>query len=574
METLSREPDRVVFGVGAESAVAELLIELGAQRVLLVAQARHAEGAQRIAHALGERAAAIFTTDVPQVPGEVADAAVARARAAGVDWIVAHGGGTPIGIAKAIALELPVSIAAVPTTYAGSERTNVWGITRDGRKLTGRDDRVRPRLVVYDPQLTLALDRALSLDSLFNALAHSIEALYAADATPEARRAAEDSLQPLIAGLIAIANAPADLDGRTLALRGAALASISLGGASMGLHHKLAHVLGGSLGTPHARTHATLLPYTLGFNASAAPEAMKVLERALGTDDPPAFLYDLQRTLGLATSLRTLGLSESALPAIVNAALQVRYPNPRELDRASLLGLLDDALHDRRPSLRTRRMAMPASASGPHATMAVTLRGAPLQQARAVILALHGRGASADRFVAELERRLAACDDLTFVAPQARDNTWYPKGFLAPIDDNQPWFDSALSVVEGLFAELSATAGADRIIVVGFSQGACLALTWLSQTASAPRRVLAFTGAPTPLPSASYAAVRGVELYLGCADDDPWIKRALFDASAARFAAAGAQLTVATVPGSAHDLHAPDAAALLRAVEHARLEPA
>lgn len=349
LETLSREPERVVFGVGAESAVAELLLELGAERVLLVAQARHAEGAQRIAHALGERAVSVFTSELAQVPGEVADAAVAAARAARVDWVVAHGGGTPIGIAKAIALELPVSIAAVPTTYAGSERTDIWGITREGRKLTGRDARVRPKLVVYDPLLTLPLSRALSLDSLFNALAHSVEALYAADATAEARRAAEDSIKPLVAGLVAIADAPTDVAGRTLALRGAALASIALGGASMGLHHKLAHVLGGSIGTPHARTHATLLPYTLGFNARAAPQAMQVLARALGNDDPPAFLYDLQRTLGLTTSLRSLGVTEDQLPLIADEVLQVSYPNPRPVDRASLLALLQDALHDRRP---------------------------------------------------------------------------------------------------------------------------------------------------------------------------------------------------------------------------------
>jgi maleylacetate reductase len=351
MEILSWQPDRVVFGVGAERAVAGLLSDLGAQRVLLVAQARHTAGAERIAQALGTRAASVFTTEVPQVPGEVADAAVARARAAGADWVLAHGGGTPIGIAKAIALELPVSIAAVPTTYAGSERTNIWGITRDGRKLTGRDERVRPRLVVYDPELTLPLDRALSLDSLFNALAHSVEALYAEDATVEARRAAENSIEPLVSGLLSVASAPRDLAARSLALRGAWLASASLGGASMGLHHKLAHVLGGRLGAPHARTHALLLPYSLAFNAQAAPAAIAVLGRALGSDDPPGFLYDLQRQLGLCTSLGSLGLTQGTLQAVADEALEMRYPNPRPVDRASLLALLDGALHDRRPSL-------------------------------------------------------------------------------------------------------------------------------------------------------------------------------------------------------------------------------
>jgi maleylacetate reductase len=267
-----------------------------------------------------------------------------------VDWVLAHGGGTPIGVAKAIALEMDVKIAAVPTTYAGSERTNIWGVTRDGRKLTGRDDRVRPRLVVYDPALTLALDRGVSLDSAFNALAHAVEALYAHDASDHVKAQAEQSAALLHAGITAIAKDSRNLEGRTLTLRGAALAAEALGAVSMGLHHKLAHVLGGSVGTPHARTHATLLPYTLRFNAPAAPGMVAALKRAFGCDDPSAALYDWQRSLGLATSLRALGVTENALAKIAGEALELRYPNPRVVDRVGLLALLDDAFHDRRPS--------------------------------------------------------------------------------------------------------------------------------------------------------------------------------------------------------------------------------
>ncbi len=569
METLAGDPDRVVFGAGAEASVADLLEELGARRVLLIAQARHTDGAERIARALGDRAAGVFVTEVPQVPAEVADAAIERARSAGVDWVLAHGGGTPIGIAKAIALALPVQIAAVPTTYAGSERTNVWGVTRDGRKTTGRDDRVRPRLVVYDPALTLGLDRALSIDSLFNALAHSLEALYATDATAVARAAAEASLEPLIAGIRRVAAAPGDLEGRALALRGAALASSALDGASMGLHHKLAHVLGGSFGTPHARTHATLVPYTFGFNAPAAPDTVRTLHRAWGSDDPAGFLYDLQRELGLATSLRGLQLTEAQLPGLVDEVLEQRYPNPRPLDRAALLELLEDALLDRRPSLHTRRIPMPAGATGPHASVAVTVRGAPLATARVIVLALHGRGASGDRLAADLARRLGPRDDVAFVAPQAQLNTWYPKGFLAPAADNQPQLDSALSVVEALWRELATKFGEVRLVLAGFSQGACLALTWLSRTSARPRRVLAFTGAPTPLPDATFAAARGAWIHLGSAAGDPWIPRDAFEAAAAALRAAGADVDVSLVPGDLHGIHPPDEAALRIAVERA-----
>src|SRR5262249_29697489 len=154
--------------------------------------------------------------------------------------------------------------------------------------------------------------------------------------------------------------------------------------------------------------HATLLPYVLGFNAGHAPDAVRALADAFGSDDPPAFLYDLQRSFGLATSLRTLGIRAEQLGAIADEVLAARYPNPRPVERDSLLELLDDALHDRRPSLRTRYKALPPGASGPHAGMRVTVRGAPLERARAAVLALHGRGASADRFAWDVERRLGA----------------------------------------------------------------------------------------------------------------------------------------------------------------------
>jgi homogentisate 1,2-dioxygenase len=507
--------------------------------------------------------------DGAQVPAEVADAATARAREAGADWVLAHGGGTPIGVAKAIALSLPVSIAAVPTTYAGSERTNIWGLTKNGKKVTGRDDRVRPRLVIYDPELTLDLERGISLDSLFNALAHAIEALYAHDASAEARRAAEESLPLLVEGARAIAKDGKDRAGREKALRGAALASVALSTASMGLHHKLGHVLGGSFGTPHARTHATLLPYTLAFNAPAIDPVIRTLHRAWGASDPPAFLYDLMRSFGLATSLRGLELGPDVLAKIADEVLETRYANPREVEREALLAMLDDALHDRRPSLRTRRIEMPEGAIGPHAAMKPSVRGAPIEKARAVVIAMHGRGASGDRFAADLEARIGPRADVTFLAPQANGNTWYPKGFSAPVAENQPQLDSALSVLEALWSYAAARTRAERIVVAGFSQGACLVLTWLSRTKARPSRVLAFTGAHTPLEGADFAAARGAEVHMGSCAADPWVNREVLEACAATLTAAGAKLDFTMVPGSTHGIHPPDDAALRRAIDRA-----
>lgn len=568
MQTLCQSP-RVVFGVGAEAHAAELLVSLGAQRVLLVAQDRHADGAKRLADALAERCVGTFTTSEPQVPVAVADAAVALATATKADWVVAHGGGTPIGVAKAVALQLDVRVGAIPTTYAGSERTDIWGLSDGGRKTTGRDARVRPQLVVYDPALSLALPAALAIDSLFNALAHSLEALYAPDLTEPARASALASLPLLVAGIRGISADPGAIDAREASLLGAAYASEALGAVSMGLHHKLAHVLGGSFGAPHARTHATLISYVLGFNAEAIPAVLRACKLAWNTDDPPAFLYDLQRALGLTTSLRGLGLGEDDLPAVVQEVLARAYSNPRALGADALHELLCDMLHDRRPSLSGARVAMPSEATGPHAALRVSVVGAPLDRARAVILAIHGRGASADRFAGDLLRRLGPRGDVTVVAPQARDNVWYPAGFLAPLDDNQPKLGSALSVIDALYAWLRARFPAVNIVVAGFSQGGCLSLTWLSRTAHRPAQVLSFTGAPTPLPDADYAATSGVLVHCGSSAGDPYISREVWEAGVDRLRAAGAVVSASLNPGNEHTIHPGDDVALRAAVARA-----
>jgi len=336
-------PPRVVFGVGTEAQLASELRATGAERVLLVAQPHHREGAERVAAALGDRCVGIFDQVVQHVPERVAQAAIGSAEATDADSVVAHGGGSPIGVAKAIALERDVAVGAVPTTYSGSECTDIYGITGPDGKRTGRDPRVQPRLVVYDPALTTALPVDLSLQSLLNALAHSVEALWSAEVTPAARAAAEESLAPLVQGMKRIHEAPTDLDGRAEALYGAWLAGTALNGASMALHHKLAHVLGGTFHTPHATTHAILLPYVIGFNGPSAPAAIDAMRRAWGVQDPATFLSELARELGVPTSLRDLGLSRADLQTAADQAVQRRYPNPRPFDREAILGLLETA---------------------------------------------------------------------------------------------------------------------------------------------------------------------------------------------------------------------------------------
>ncbi|MBX2802047.1 MAG: homogentisate 1,2-dioxygenase [Myxococcales bacterium] len=561
------QPDgaRVVFGAGTERRVAALLAEAGAQRALLVCLPHHRAGADRVAAALGGACAGVFAEAEAHVPERVAEAARQRARSVAADWVVAHGGGSAVGVAKAVALTEDVAVGAVPTTYAGSERTSIWGITSAGGKATGRDPRVLPRLVVYDPELTAGLPRELSLLSLLNALAHVVEALYAQERTEAALAAAREAVEPLLDGLRRLGADPSDGEGRAEALFGAMLAGSALGGASMALHHKLAHVLGGSFGTPHAHTHAVLLPHTMAFNLPASTEARAVLSQGLG-DDPPAGLYDLMRALQLPTGLASLagavsGPTREALPTVARTALHKQYANPRPVTEEGLLALLRDLWHDRRPSLRTRRVALASSEP-------LSVRGARLAQARAAVLAVHGRGASADRLLADLQRRVREVPSVAWAAPQGLDRQWYPKGFAEPVSDNQPWLDASLRTLDEAWAAVTAHLPPERVVLTGFSQGACLLVTWLGARQVRPAAVVVLTGAALPM-ELDYTALNGVRVYLGSAESDRWVPAQAVQQTAQALRATGAQVTVHLEPTDRHAIHEADDVALRRAVETA-----
>ena len=320
---------RVFFGAGAVRHLPGALDHLGLERAFLVTTTGRAAEADRVAEALGPRLAGRHDGAVPHVPVASVDAALAALDAAAPDVIVAVGGGTAIGLAKALALRTGLPIAAAPTTYSGSEMTSIWGLTEGGVKRTGRDPRVAASIVVYDAELTRSLPPDLSAASGMNAMAHAVEALYAADADEATRDRAEDAARQLAASLPLVVERPDDLAAREAALRGAWLAAVALNEASMGLHHRLCHVLGGRFGLPHAMTHAVLLPHVVAFNAPAAPDAMRRLAVALGVADAPEGLAALNRRLGIAARLRDLGLTRDDLDNAAAAAADDRYPNPR-----------------------------------------------------------------------------------------------------------------------------------------------------------------------------------------------------------------------------------------------------
>lgn len=334
------QPSRVVFGAGALKHLEREIDALGARRALVLSTPEQHRQAQMVADRLGPRAAGVFAHAVMHVPMDTVRAAREAAARSGADCAIAIGGGSTTGLGKAIALDGALPILAIPTTYAGSEMTPIYGITEAGIKTTGRDPRVLPRTVIYDPELTITLPVGLSITSGINAIAHAAEGLYARDTNPVMDLMAQEGIAALARALPAIRAAAADIDARGDALYGAWLCGSVLGNVGMALHHKLCHTLGGSFNLPHAEVHTVVLPHALAFNAVAAPRAMARIAHALGAPAAPQGMQDLARDNGAPTALRDIGMQESDLARAADLAVRDPYWNPRPFGAAER-----DAIH-------------------------------------------------------------------------------------------------------------------------------------------------------------------------------------------------------------------------------------
>ena len=360
--TYTAQPGCVVFAAGAARTVLAPEVErLGARRVLLIATDRDRALIDELAAPLGDRIAGRFSEVRPHVPLAVAERARAAARDTGADALVAVGGGSTIGTAKAIALESGVPIAAVPTTYAGSEMTPVWGLTDARRKTTGTDPRVLPRVVVYDPELTFALPAAVTGPSAMNAMAHCVEAFYAPGANPIADLMAEEGICALAAGVPGAVARPTELESRAETLYGAYLAGAAFAVVGSALHHKVCHVLGGAYDLPHAGLHSVMLPQVTAFLEPALPDVMARVARALGDrgrDGAAVGLYDLAAAIGAPTALEQIGMRADDLDAAARLALaKVPADTPRPLAERDVRSLLERAFTGRRPSPARRTAA-------------------------------------------------------------------------------------------------------------------------------------------------------------------------------------------------------------------------
>ncbi len=342
-------PARVIFGAGSLQYLVREIEALGAKKALVLSTPEQRASAEMIADLLGARAAGVFDRAVMHVPIETAREAREVARRLGADCAVVIGGGSTTGLGKAIALDSGLPILAIPTTYAGSEMTTIYGITEAGMKKTGKDARVLPRTVIYDPELSRGLPVGMSITSGINAIAHAAEGLYAVDSNPIMDLMAKEGIAAMGRALPAIKKEAGDMQARSDALYGAWLCGTVLGNVGMALHHKLCHTLGGSFNLPHAETHTIVLPHALAYNAAAAPDAMRMIAAALGGSSAAQAVFDLAKNNGAPVALKDIGMKEADLDKACDIAMQNQYPNPRPLERAAIRQLLQDAFEGVRP---------------------------------------------------------------------------------------------------------------------------------------------------------------------------------------------------------------------------------
>jgi maleylacetate reductase len=340
---------RVIFGAGTIAQAGEELARLGHSRALVLSTPNQRDEAQALADRLGPSAAGVFAGAAMHTPTDVTELALTAFRDAHADCVIVLGGGSTTGLGKAIAVRTSADQIVIPTTYAGSEMTDILGETADGEKTTRRDPAIRPEVVIYDVDLTLTLPVGLTVTSALNAIAHAMEAFYAPNRNPVIEAMCRDAMRAFKTSIPTLVADPTNRDARAEALYAAWCCSTALGQVSMALHHKLAHVLGGSFGLPHAETHAVLLPHTTAFNAEEVPDLLKPISDVFGAP-AGAGLWDFAKSTGAPLRLADLGLAEADLPRAAEIAMKNKYWNPRHFTESDIRNLLQAAWEGTRPT--------------------------------------------------------------------------------------------------------------------------------------------------------------------------------------------------------------------------------
>ncbi len=373
------------------------LDEQGAKRILLITGARR-RFADQVAAQIASLHVAIFPGAVTHVPKKAVEDAKAALHEAEADTIITLGGGSATGLGKALRREREVRFVAIPTTYSGSEMTAIYGVTDGDAKQTGRDERVRPDLVIHAPELTRDMPLGITATSIVNALAHPISALSTDSLSGDAREQAIGSVAALYRALEQLIEAPTHRDARLLALEGAAKAATALDRGTLGTHHKLAHFIGGRFKTDHSGLHSVLLPHFIRALQDSTTALYRELAQATGERDLPARIYDLLRRAGAHTALRDYKIAASDLESAMAEQSDLQIP------------WLWDAYLGRRPSIDTRRISLGSSHPA-------SVRGPQLAQARRVVIVIHGRGSNADRAMTWANHILGDRPNVAMIAP-------------------------------------------------------------------------------------------------------------------------------------------------------------
>jgi homogentisate 1,2-dioxygenase len=531
-----------IYARDGMARLAERLQALGARRIMVLSSPSR-RFVDQVVGAVQAREPLAVTTVFDgarvHVPAEVVEAATRAFEEARPDTLVAVGGGSPIGLGKALRLTHQVRFVAVPTTYAGSEMTSIWGVTRGTEKTTGRDARVRPDLVLYDPTLTATLPITVTMQSLMNALAHVVSALSTASLAGDARAAALAAAAALVRVMEDLLMAPTDLGLREDALRAASAAAGALDAGKAGAQHAAAHVLGGAFGLDHAALHSVLLPQFLALARERDAPLVAELESAIGCTLLEAQLHDLLTRAGAPTSLDGLKVDLASTKKVLDA-----HP---DLPAAMVL----DAQVGLRPNRARLELGAPPLAilSGPHP-----------ESARRVVLALHGRGAEAGGIVRRYSEIGGHDPDVAVIGlrADAGSNRWYGVRYGEAGAGADAEVVAALARVDAGLGALARWVPRSATVLAGFSQGACLALEYAARKGAGLAAVIAPCGArigpPSEWPRAEPGSLPGMPVLLGAAAKDAWTAGERIDATAAWFREAGAIVEVLASPGERHDI--------------------
>lgn len=330
----------VVFEAGLHRTLDRHIAALDVTRVLVLTTPQQADLGREVAQQLGARSAGVFSGAAMHTPVDVTRKAVEHLKEVGADAVLAAGGGSTIGLGKALTLHTDVTQIAMPTTYAGSECTPILGQTENGVKTTMKDDKLQPGVVFYDPELVATLPVPMTVTSTLNAMAHAVEALYAQDRNPVSTELALMGLRAFADALPRVLEEPSNLEARLATQQGAWACGTVLGQVGMALHHKLCHTLGGSFDLPHAETHAIVLPHATAYNAAAVPELLASVTEIFGGEDPAVALWQFAGNHGAPLALRDIGLAEDDLDRAADLAVQNPYWNPKDITRSGIRDLL------------------------------------------------------------------------------------------------------------------------------------------------------------------------------------------------------------------------------------------